>query len=183
MFLVKNIILSIVHVLNKDEYLETTFIQQKYWTSQLAGLLKLLWYLFCVEDKCECQNELIFSQPSNIRFQIRFRQLSNLRFKVSWMYLRVYSLLVSRQLLVMAKKFCSRIADYMHAPFDLEWFYKHVCIASTKCCTPYCTIRPFDQQKHDLKKIRGNNLIVTQLNDSFTVFTGFSFDFINIKIL
>lgn len=30
MFLVKNIILSIVHVLNKDEYLETTFIQQKY---------------------------------------------------------------------------------------------------------------------------------------------------------
>lgn len=30
MFLVKNIILSTVHVLNKDEYLETTFIQQRY---------------------------------------------------------------------------------------------------------------------------------------------------------
>lgn len=149
MFLVKNIILSTVHVLNKDEYLETTFIQQRYWTSQLASLLKLLWYLFCVEDKCECQNELIFSQPSNIRFQI-------LLGPVSWMYLRIhnYSLLVSRQLLVMAKKFCSRIADYMHASFDLEWFYKHVSIAITKCCTPYCTIYlpPFDQQKHDLKK-------------------------------
>lgn len=72
------------------------------------------------------------------------------------MYLRIhnYSLLVSRQLLVMAKKFCSRIADYMHASFDLEWFYKHVSIAITKCFTPYCTIYlpPFDQQKHDLKK-------------------------------
>lgn len=30
MFLVKNIILSTVHVLNKDEYLENTFIQQRY---------------------------------------------------------------------------------------------------------------------------------------------------------
>ena len=73
------LLLSIVHVLNKDECLETTFIQQRYWTSQLASLLKLLWYLFCVVDKYECQNELIFSQPSNIRFQILLGPLSNLR--------------------------------------------------------------------------------------------------------
>lgn len=153
MFLVKNIILSTVHVLNKDEYLETTFIQQRYWTSQLASLLKLLWYLFCVEDKCECQNELIFSQPSNIRFQILLGPLSNLR-SPECIYVYIIILFWSPGKLVMAKKFCSRIADYMHASFDLEWFYKHVSIAITKCCTPYCTIYlpPFDQQKHDLKK-------------------------------